>query len=459
MEVRIRDWTITHWWVRPTVKIWFDLYHKSVSYSGTQNIDWDKPIIFAPSHQNAFTDALCLILPTRYTNERFIYPLIRADAFGQNQALDWMLTVFHMLPVYRPRDNVNIKQRNESIFSQCHEILFKNRNLLIHPEGNCIPKKQVGQFKKGLARIALGAEAEKNFNLGVNVIPVGINYQEITEARKGIHVQFGSPILVSEFKDKYADSAASAITDLTRTVRKRVREVTVDIDTEDYQFTEQLIRLLQINSSEMNSNTEYNKQKVKYEKEMIENLKKAEGCGSTIMADFKNHYHKLQALFKEHDLDISIPIRKKKSVSRLAAEGIGYLALLPIVVYGCINNIIPWFLMNEVADKVKEKQFKNSARMTAGLLIFPISYLLQTTMLGIALGVGIDLLLYLISLPVTGIISLKIIENWRNWMQQFRLNRLSKTEHQNLSHLLGKIMNNIELSAKAPKTTPSSDPA
>jgi 1-acyl-sn-glycerol-3-phosphate acyltransferase len=456
MEVRIRDWTFTHWWVRPTVKVWFDFYHKSVSYSGKENIDWQSPIIFAPSHQNAFTDALCLILPTRYTNDRFIYPLIRADAFGQNRALDWILTVFHMLPVYRPRDNVNLKQRNESVFSHCHEILFKNRNLLIHPEGNCVPKKQVGKFKKGLARIALGAEAEKDFNLGVNVIPVGINYREITGARKGIHVQFGKPIMVSDYQDRYHNSTASAITDLTRTVEKGVRKVTVDIDTTDYQLTEQVIDFMKKNRSSINTRSKYDKEEVQFEKGTIAQLKEAEQRNPGLKDGLRESLRKVNKMLNEYNLDINYSFRESKSVSRLIAEGIGYFAVLPVVIYGWINNIIPWFLMNKVGEKVNENQFKNSARMVAGLLIFPFSYILQTAVVGVYLGSGINLLFYLISLPVTGIICLKISEYGRQWIQHIRLKRVPQSKRQKLSEKFDKITKKIGLPAKV---ISSSDPA
>ncbi|MGF1669200.1 MAG: 1-acyl-sn-glycerol-3-phosphate acyltransferase, partial [Balneolaceae bacterium] len=153
MNIKVRGWTFTHWWVRPVVWIWFRIYHKSVTISEVVPVDWNKPIIFAPTHQNAFTDALCLILPAEYTHNRFIYPLVRADAFGNNSFIDWILTSFHMLPVYRPRDKVDLKKENESVFAACYKILSQNRNLLIHPEGNCVPVKRVRNFKKGLARI------------------------------------------------------------------------------------------------------------------------------------------------------------------------------------------------------------------------------------------------------------------------------------------------------------------
>src|SRR5699024_5463744 len=111
-------WTFTHWWVRPVTNIWFNIYHKSITYAGIENVDWQKPIIFAPSHRNAFTDALCIILHEKHRNNRIIYPLIRGDAFGNSKFLDWILTGFHMMPVYRPRDKVNMVEKNEAVFSQ-----------------------------------------------------------------------------------------------------------------------------------------------------------------------------------------------------------------------------------------------------------------------------------------------------------------------------------------------------
>lgn len=444
MDVQIRDWTFTHWWVRPTVKVWFDLYHKSVTYSGTEHINWQKPIIFAPSHQNAFTDALCLILPTKYTNDRFIYPLIRADAFGNSRAMDWMLTTFHMLPVYRPRDGVDLKKRNKSVFSHCHRILFQNRNLLIHPEGNCIPRKKVRRFKKGMARIALGAEAEKDFKLGVNIVPVGINYRAITKARKGIHVRFGPPVLVSDYRKQYQESEAAAITELTRGVEKGVREVTVDINVSDNRLAEQLLDLRKINDIEIDTDGQYNDQEFHFEKNLIAQLHEKEAHNSKLTDEFKHAYYKLEKIAADYNLGMDRPIVERKSAIQLAMAAIGYLILLPVFLYGWINNIIPWTLMHLVAKKVREKQFKNSARMVAGLLLFPVSYLVQTAALGGIFGFGMGMLLYLVSLPVTGIISLKMSEYFRHWIQQFRLKRLSKTDRTQLSALLATIADNME---------------
>ena len=438
MDVKIRNWTFTHWWVRPTVKVWFDFYHKNVTYSGYESIDWQQPIIFAPSHQNAFTDALCLILPTSYSNDRFIYPLIRADAFGENALLDWMLTTFHMMPVYRPRDDVNIKEQNESVFAHCHEILFQNRNLLIHPEGNCIPRKKVERFKKGLARIALGAEARKDFGLGVQIVPVGINYRQITEAREGIHVRFGDPIAASAYRDEYKRSKASAIGSLTDKVEDAVRDLTVDITTEDYELTSEIIDLLKSNNRDIDTSSAYNSEEFRFEKKVIENIDKSEQENPDVTKELSSIFEKFQKNASKHLLSTKHTVRETKSGSRSAIEAIGYLLILPVVLYGGLQNLLPYFVMKATANKIQDTQFKNSARMVTGLLVFPVFYIIQTILFGVIWGMA-TALIYLISLPVSGVIALKATEHFRPWIQQVRIKLMEASKH----HLLLRTVDEI----------------
>lgn len=432
MKVKIRDWTFTHFWVRPVVKIWFDIYHKSVTYSGEQNVDWDKPIIFAPSHQSAFTDALCLILPARYTNDRFIYPLIRADAFGNSKILDWVLTSFHMMPVYRPKDDVDIKQRNITVFADCHEILSKNRNLLIHPEGNCIPIKRVRRFKKGLARIAFGAESINDFDLDIIVIPVGINYRKMTAPRGGIHVRYGNPIPVTDFEKAYRKHAASGTTEITREVEKGVKEVTVDIQSADhYQLTEEILKLAKSRHPDFTAFAGYPKSEVYFEKEVIKKVEAAEQ-EPAFLNKIEESIQKIHSLLSNYKLNKDASLVEKYSAWRLLWEGGAYLISLPVFLYGWINNILPWYGIHKIAERIKDRQFINSARMALGLLIFPLCYLIQALAFWYFTKNSIWTLIYVVTIPFAGILSLNIRERWKEWRQQLRLRRLPEAEKSKL---------------------------
>ncbi|MDX1636384.1 MAG: 1-acyl-sn-glycerol-3-phosphate acyltransferase [Balneolaceae bacterium] len=440
MEQRIRGWTFTHFWVRPVVKVWFSLYHKSVTYSGTEHVDWDKPIIFAPSHQNAFSDALCLILPTRYTNDRFIYPLIRADAFGNSRMLDWILTAFHMMPVYRPRDEVDIRAKNDSVFGHCYQILAKNHNLLIHPEGNCIPRKRVRPFKKGLARIALGAEEAHGFSLGVQVVPVGINYRSITEARRGIHVRYAPPIRVAELEEMYLEHPAQAITRLTRQTQRGVEQVTFHIGSSDrYEETEHLIQIVSSNSPGYSAGTPYRAAELETGMQVERALRSREKSGQDIAENLRKRFAALREQLDKWNLDPRLPLRGNSHSRSLLLELLLFLTISPLWIYGWGNSVIPWKLTNMLAGKVGELQFKSSARMVIGLLLFPFSYLMQTGLVGAATGNWEGALVYLVSLPFTGIFARNGWEYLQEWLQKWRLSRMPRQQRGELAGMIDEL--------------------
>ena len=436
MNVTIRDWTFTHFWVRPVVKVWFGLYHKSVTYSGKENVDWDKPIIFAASHQSAFTDALCLILPTRYTNDRFIYPLVRADAFGNSKAMDWILTSFHMMPVYRPKDKVDIKKRNDSVFADCYTILSKNRNLLIHPEGNCFPVKKVRRFKKGLARIAFGAEMVNDFDLDAKIVPVGINYRKSTGARGGIHVRYGEPVDLTHYEQAYREHAGAAIAELTAEVEERVKKITVDIQLDErYRLIEDIMLLAKESTPEFASSDEYSEEELNFDKEIVSKAEAAIHEGDEAAEKLDQIVGQFHSLRKQQKLDFCQSLIDTYSYLRLMAGGIGFVIMLPFFIYGWLNNMLPWYLIHKLADGIKDRQFVNSARMASGLLFFPLFYILQSLLFWFVSGSLLWTSFYFISLPFTGILSLNFFEKWKEWRQQLKLKSMSPEARKKLAEL------------------------
>lgn len=438
MNVTIRDWTFTHFWVRPVVKVWFDFYHKSVTYSGKEHIDWENPIIFAASHQSAFTDALCLILPTRYTNDRFIYPLVRADAFGNSSLVDWVLTSFHMMPVYRPKDKVDIKKRNKLVFEDCHYILSKNRNLLIHPEGNCFPIKKVRRFKKGLARIAFGAETVNDFDLDILIVPVGINYRKTTEARGGIHIRYGEPLALAEYEESFRQHEAVAYTNLTSEVEQRVREITVDIQTDEhYDLIDDTTRLAKQLSTEFSTDDDYSLEELKFDKKVVSALEAILKEDDDASEELVQTIEKINAFLKDQKLDTNHSLTIRYSSFTITAAGVGFLIMLPIFMYGWLNNILPWYLVHRVAGRIEDTQFINSARMAMGLLVFPVFYVVQSLLFWVITGEVQWILPYFISLPISGIISLKLYEKWKEWRQQLRLRFMSAENRSLLADLKG----------------------
>lgn len=424
MKPKIRNWTFTHWWVRPLTWFWFRIYHKTVTVSEEVPVNWNKPTIFAPTHQNAFSDALCLILPARYTNNNFIYPLIRADAFGNNKFTDWVLTVFHMIPVFRPRDKVDLKAENEWVFSSCYNILSKNRNLLIHPEGNCVPQKQVRPFKKGLARIAFGAEIANSFKLGLQIVPVGINYRDITGTRKGVHIRYGKSVLLSDYHEIYKKNEAIALRLLTRDIQTGVKNISVNIESASLiDLTESLFKLLR----DSKRDSEYTLEELKLNQRIAKKLNQINKKEPEKILEIREKTAQLNKILEQAGLEDCHFAGKPIKITSVIFELIYLLLLSPLMLYGFLNNAVPWYLMNRISGTIKEDQFKSSGRLLAGLLLFPLIYLIQGLAVSLITGSAGWTVLYLISLPVSGILSLHLIDKLKSNRQLRKIQRLQKS--------------------------------
>jgi len=332
-----------------------------------------------------------------------------------------------MLPVYRPRDNVDLKTENESVFTACHNILSQNCNLLVHPEGNCIPLKQVRNFKKGLARIAFGAENINSFDLGVQVIPVGINYRNITESRSGIHIRYGKPIYISDYIESYRQNNALAIKQLTDDIRTGMKAVSIDIESvHNYNLAEEIINLSTKASSRLNK---YTLQELRFHQDIVGKFKKLNLENPEIIKNLKDKISELKELMQQVDLEIEHLSNKNTSSVKRFLERTLFAILSPVILYGLLNNSVPWLLMKKIPAGIKELQFKSSARLLAGLLLFPFFYLFQGYLFLFFTGSIGWSILYLLSIPLTGVITLNLLERYKILKQTAIVHRARKTNN------------------------------
>ena len=105
--------------------------------------------IFVSNHAASFMDPLVIAA----FNRSVVYFLTRSDVFTSfTKPIFWTA---HMLPIYRQRDGVNTKEKNNEVFRKCTETLLRNRSLLIFGEGVTDDKfvRRLKSLKKGALRI------------------------------------------------------------------------------------------------------------------------------------------------------------------------------------------------------------------------------------------------------------------------------------------------------------------
>ena len=124
---------------------------------------------------------------------RQLYFLSRGDAF-KSAFSKWLFPRLHMIPVYRPDLFPNDTHKNKQVFEKCFEHLENKKTVMIFPEGISETVRRLRPIKTGVSRISLVAEERNNFELGLVVIPIGINYSNPHHFKSDVFVNSFWPV-------------------------------------------------------------------------------------------------------------------------------------------------------------------------------------------------------------------------------------------------------------------------
>lgn len=197
------------------------------------------PVVLLGNHPNALIDPLVMLRLT----SRPVRFLAKAPIFKM-PVLGSLLRATRCLPVYRQQDDPAQMGKNDDTFRAAHESLARGEVLCLFPEGKSHSKSAIEPLKTGAARIALGAEMERGFALGVRFVPVGLAYRDKGVFRSEVGVVVGEPIAIGDLEHEYARDPVAATRALTGRLDAALREVTVNLDSwEDLPLVEAASRL------------------------------------------------------------------------------------------------------------------------------------------------------------------------------------------------------------------------
>jgi glycerol-3-phosphate O-acyltransferase/dihydroxyacetone phosphate acyltransferase len=144
------------------------------------------PVILAASHLNGFVDPVVLVarlgrLP-RFLAKSTLWDLAVARP---------LLAFARVIPVYRRIDG-GTAEENARTFSAAVHALAGYSTVAVFPEGTTHDDPSVRPLRTGVARIALQAASEGVE--GIQIVPVGITYEDKVDVRSRALVSFGAPI-------------------------------------------------------------------------------------------------------------------------------------------------------------------------------------------------------------------------------------------------------------------------
>ncbi len=379
------------------------------------------PVILAANHPNTMMDPLLVgLLCGR--NPHF---LGKSTLFETAIAKRFFSAV-HVLPVYRKQDAEKEMGKNAEVFEKCYQSLEEGNGLVIMPEGISQMDGTLHELKTGTARIGLGAEMRNAFELGIQIVPAGINYSSPTDFFSDVHCRFGRPIELSEYGDLYAKDEYEAVYEVTNRIRSALEKLTTTVDSSE---TAGVLKNLK----------KIYKMELAVDLGLQEDWKQHDFSMTRGMADAINWYSKeFPESFEQMDTqmnrylakveglelrdDLLSTARGQRSFARRAMGLLGVITGFPLYLWGVINNFLPYRIPRHLVRILGTSlEYLSSIKMLSGFFLFALFYTVQTLLVWYLTASGPLTTIYILSLLPAGRFALYYHDTMQRYRQHIRI--------------------------------------
>ncbi len=406
--------------VRPIAKLGIRVFYRKIYLSNTARIPRNKPVILAANHPTGFMEPCILAC---YLDRPLSF-LVRGDFF-KKPLYRRLLNSLHMLPVYRVKDGgLSVVKNNFETFDYCFNALRANKTLMILAEGSAEHEKRLRPLKKGTARIALGTLETYPDLENVYIVPVGVNYTYAELPRTEVMIDFGEPMLASDYLAFYKENPNQTINDFIGNLYERLAERIVIIDKKaDEELTEYLLQLDRAQRPKILEKT--SPEALKAEKQVADAVNALdENSRNALLTQAREYFQQLKKIGTTDEGFL----RKKSSfiISTLLLI-LGF----PFFLIGLVFNFLPIWVAKSIADKrVRRPEFYAPVYWAISLGTYLIWWILW--LVGLLVFAEPTALLWLLVMPLLGYFSILFFEYFQQQKKYFRASKLSSPERENL---------------------------
>jgi 1-acyl-sn-glycerol-3-phosphate acyltransferase len=386
--------------MRITVRVFF----RSITVRNRELIPDKGPLMLLANHPSTFMDPIVIATILN----RKVFFLAKGELFKSRFA-KWLLPKFNMIPVYRKQDDPNQMSKNQETFKKCFEHFEKGGVILMFPEGISITERKLRPIKTGAARIVLGAETRNDFKLGIQVVTIGLNYDNPHKFNRDLFINIDAPIKAIDYKEQYAVDNFKAAENLTEEIRSRLEKLVIAIEDEkadslvkdiEMLYKYKLSKDLGISKDDKLSEFNMTKNIIETVNYYLENdIQRVE----TIRLRIKHYFNNLNLLGLD-DIDLAKNQKNrsffKSNIQALFTVIIGF----PVYLYGLINNYLPFEIPGWLAKKIsKSIEFRGAIGMVGGMFTFLIFYTTQIILVWKYSHIKWLTIIYGAGLPLSGV--------------------------------------------------------
>jgi len=251
-------------------------------------------------------------------------------------------------------------------------------------------------------------------------------------------VNFGDSIPVKDYTEQFQKNANVATVALRKKIEASIEPLVINITSKNYYSEFENIRdvygkhfLERQNKKDTTLNRFQSDQLLAHKLDELE-VKFPEETKKVVEA--ANSYSARLKQLKIRDWLIS---KSDKSMWKILQNKLILLIGLPVFIYGALFNIIPFLLIDKIIrKKVKDWTFWSTFFLVAGIILFPLVYIIELLAVGWLLpGVALKLL-FLVSLPFAGKLAFKWYILLRKTLGRWRILRMKWFKKRNWESLV-----------------------
>ncbi|RIL12437.1 MAG: hypothetical protein DCC75_00430 [Proteobacteria bacterium] len=337
------------------------------------------PLLVVANHPNFFLDPLLVLSAYR----RDLWFLAKSTIF-RGPVVSSFLKACHLVPIYRRMDNPEEMHKNKEVFAVAAQTLREGDAIVIFPEGISLSERKLKPVKSGAARIAILAEEESDFNLGLKIQAAGLTYVDPQVFGSSVTVNLSEPLAVAEFRAEYEANPQAAVRKLTGRIEEMIRAVTVEVKEAEHQLlVEMIAKLYESRESALNAKARF---------EVV--AKNVQLLGPKYPEKKREIEERLSSYFLVAGL---FGVAPGQSISpRLHPAALAVLS--PLVILGALFCWLPYRSAGILAAaRSKDPVTVGSSKYTVGIFCFAVWFLILAVIIFAALpgiqAIGISALL------------------------------------------------------------------
>lgn len=416
--------------LRILLRIGMFFYYRRLTFIGRENLQFKSPKVLIANHPNTIMDAWIVGAASKEP----VYFMAKGTFFNTPLKRSF-LRALGLIPINRASDEKTSGVSNEDSFEQCYRLLEEGKNLVIFPEGSSYAERVLRKLKSGTARIVLQTEERNNCELGIKVIPIGINYQQADKFRSAVKVRIGKPIDPRPFVEEFKEDRLKAARKLTDFFRQSLMEVLVAAETKSAEGLSDRVASLLDPAYDRGSRFD---NRIELLKRVNERIHEVEQVNPTLFQEIENLTNEITLELNEYGIKSSFLNRRFRStmfIRQLLTSVLALTLALPIYLYGVFHHYLT-FKLNEFLMKrmVAEVEYYAPIAILVGLVLYPLTYWGWTELfIYLTDFEPFWTWIYFLSLPVTGLLTYSFLMYYQhvNFKWKYILTMIDKRDEMN----------------------------